>query len=198
MSKNTKNTRSAKNAPAIRETITLAQVEDRLLSIRGQNILLDSDVATLYDVETREVNQAIKNNPGKFPDGYIIQLGKEEWENELIKNFDKFNRKHYPGTPKAFTEKGLYMLATILKGKRAAETTIAIVETYAKIRELARTVARLSESKEKPVQQSLMQRGGEIMADILGEGMKATESETTYELNFALMKLKHTVRRKPE
>ena len=190
--------KSTKNMPATRETVTLAQVEDRLLPIRGQSVLLDSDVAALYAVETREINQAVKNNPGKFPDGYIIQLDREEWENELVKNFDKFNRKHYPGTPKAFTEKGLYMLATILKGGRAAETTIAIVETYAKIRELARTVARLSESKEKAAQQSLMQRGGEIMADILGEGMKTTESETTYELNFALMKFKHTVRRKPE
>ena len=207
----------------------MAQVEDRLLTIRNQSVLLDSDVAALYAVETREINQAIQRNPDKFPEGYIIQLDKDEWQNlksnlltsswgedksELIKNCDKFNDRNlkitncdlkisgwgqhpkYP--PKAFTEKGLYMLATILKGKRAAETTIAIVETYAKIRELARTVARLSESKEKPVQQSLMQRGGEIMADILGEGMKATESETTYELNFALMKLKHTVRRKPE
>ena len=198
MSKNTKNTRSAKNAPATRETVTLAKFEDRLVTIRDENVLIDSDVAALYGVEMREVNQAIKNNPGKFPDGYIIQLGKEEWENELIKNFDKFNRKHYPGTPKVFTEKGLYMLATILKGKRAAETTLAIVETYAKIRELVRTVARLSETKEKVAQQSLMQRDGEIMAEILGEGMKATESETTYELNFALMKFKHTVRRKPE
>ena len=195
MSKHMKNT---KNAPATRETVTLAQVEDRLLTIRDQSVLLDSDVAALYAVETREVNQAIKNNPDKFPVGYIIQLDKDEWENELIKNFDKFNRKHYPGTPKAFTEKGLYMLATILKGKRAAETTIAIVETYAKIRELARTVSRLSETKEKSAQKSLMHRGGEIMADILGEGMKATDSETTYELNLAVMKFKHTVRKKPE
>jgi len=79
---------------------------------------------------------------------------------------------------------------------RAAQTTIAIVEAYAKIRELARTVSRLSEAAKKPEQQTLMQRSGEIMADILGEGMKTTDSETTYELNFALMKFKHTVRKK--
>ena len=88
------------------------------------------------------------------------------------------------------------MLATILKGERAAQTTIAIVEAFAKIRELARTVARLSETNEKFKQQTLMQKSGEIMADILGEGMKTTDSETTFELNFALMKLKHTVKRK--
>ena len=212
-------------APAVREAVTLAQVEDRLLTIRDQAVLLDSDVAALYDVETREVNQAIKNNPEKFPEGYILQLGKDEWDSlrsqivilkqdEPVKNFDQFNNEnlkiknfdlkisgwgqHPKYLPKAFTEKGLYMLATILKGRRAVETTIAIVETYSKIRELTRTVSKLTDVKEKSAQKSLMQRSGEIIADILGEGMKTTDSETTYELNLAVMKLKHTVRRKPE
>jgi len=68
------------------------------------------DAARIYGVETREVNQAIKNNPDKFPVGYIVEVDKDE----LIKIFDKFkNIKNYPGTPKAFTEKGLYMLATM-------------------------------------------------------------------------------------
>jgi len=191
------------------ETVTLRQVEDRILIIRDQSVLLDSDVAALYAVETREVNQAIQRNPDKFPEGYIIQLSKDEWESsrsqivileekELITNCDKSNRKHYPGTPKAFTEKGLYMLATILKGKRAVQTTIAIVETFAKIRELARTVAQLAETKEQFKQQSLMQKSGEIMADILGEDMKTTDTETSIELNLAVLKFKHIVKRKPE
>ena len=223
-----------RKASAKTGTVTLAQVEDTLITIRGQSVLLDSDVAALYAVETREVNQAVKNNPDKFPEGYVIQLTKEEWQDlrsqivtlggddelitncdkskkqnlrskiltlngkaELIKNFDK-SQKHFPGTPKAFTEKGLYMLATILKGKRAAQTTIAIVETYSKIRELARTVARLAETKEKFTQQSLMQKSGEIMTDVLGEGMKTTDTETSFELNLAVLKFKHTVKRKPE
>jgi len=165
------------------------------MTIRDQSVLLDSDVAALYAVETREINQAIKNNPDKFPEGYILQLDGTEWQNLkskiLISSWGGKNK-----SPKAFTEKGLYMLATILKGERAAQTTIAIVEAFAKIRELARTVARLSETNEKFKQQTLMQKSGEIMADILGEGMKTTDSETTFELNFALMKLKHTVKRK--
>ena len=191
-------------APDAREAVTLAQVEDRLLTLRDQAVLLDSDVAALYDVETREVNQAIKNNPEKFPEGYIIQLSWEECESsrskililnkgELVTNCDKSGldskslvssrgqNLKYP--PKAFTEKGLYMLATILKGRRAVETTIAIVETFSKIRELARAVSKLSDTKEKSAQKSLMQRSGEIITDILGEGMKTTDSETTYELN---------------
>ena len=219
-----KNSQAGNKSVVKKETVTLTQVEDRLLTIRGQSVLLDSDVAALYDVETKEVNQAVKNNPKKFPEGYIIQLDNTEWQNlkskilisstdEEVKNFDQLKGEkplrskfltleksgkgqHPKYSPKVFTEKGLYMLATILKGDRAAEATIAIVETYSKLRELARTVARLSEAKEKTAQQSLMQRGGEIMADILSEGMKATESETTYELNFALMKFKHTVKKK--
>jgi len=185
------------------EIIKLAQVEEKLITIRGQHVLLDSDVAALYAVQTREVNQALKNNPDKFPAGYVIQLNKAEWENilenpELIKNFDKFRQKHFPGQPKVFTEKGLYMLATILKGAKAAQTTIAIVETFAKIRELARTVSQLAETSEKFKQQSLMQKSGEIMADILSDDMKTSGTETSIELNLAVLKFKHTIKRKPE
>jgi hypothetical protein len=193
------------------KTVTLARVEDKLITIKGQSVLLDSDVAALYAVETREVNQAIQRNPNKFPEGYILQLDKMEWQKlksqvvissgkkEEITNFDLLSGKKYANVPpKAFTEKGLYMLATILKGERAVQTTIAIVETFAKIRELAHTVAQLAETKEKFKQQSLMQKSGEIMADILGEDMKTTDTETSIELNLAVLKFKHTVKRKPE
>ena len=200
---------TTKQLEPMKNSVTLAQVEDKIITVRGQSVLLDSDVATLYAVETREVNQAIQRNPGKFPEGYIIQLDKTEWQDlksqfvifekkEPITNCDKFTIKHSPVPPKAFTEKGLYMLATILKGERATQTTIAIVETYSKIRELAHTVARLAEADEKFQQQSLMQKSGEIMADILGEGMKTTDTETSIELNLAILKFKHVVKKRPE
>jgi len=183
------------------ETVSLAQVEDRLFTIRDQSVLLDSDVAALYAVETREVNQAIQRNPDKFPEGYILQLSENERESlrsqfVILEKSGKGQHPKYP--PKAFTEKGLYMLATILKGERAVQTTIAIVETFAKIRELSRTVAQLAETKGKFKQQSLMQKSGEIMADILGEDMKTTDTETSIELNLAVLKFKHIVKRKPE
>ena len=101
---------STKKKPVMKEALTLAQVEDKVMAVRGQNVLLDSDVAALYAVDTREINQAVKNNPDKFPEGYIVQLNKTEWENlkasksELIKNFDQFARKHLASPPKAFTE----------------------------------------------------------------------------------------------
>jgi hypothetical protein len=79
---------------------------------------LDSDVALLYGVETRDINKSVKNNPDKFPDGYIISLSKKE-KAEVVENFHHLNSlKFSPTLPKAFTEKGLYMLATILKSEK--------------------------------------------------------------------------------
>jgi hypothetical protein len=86
---------------------------------------------------------------------------------EVIENFDNLKVKFSPALPKAFTEKGLYMLATILKSPKAAQTTIAIVETFTKIRELSRTVAELSKDPDEQKQKTLMQKSGEIIADML-------------------------------
>ena len=116
---------------------------------------------------------------------------------ELVKNFDRFSKlKHSTVFPNAFTEKGLYMLATILKGARATQTTIAIVEAFAKIRELTRAVSQLSETQDKPTQKSLMQKSGDIIAELLGDDLEVTDAETSLEINFALMKFKRTVRQK--
>jgi len=111
---------------------------------------LDSDVAELYDVQTKEINQAVRNNPEKFPKGYILELYDSE-KIELVKNFDQFERqKHTSVMPKAFTEKGLYMLATILKGPKAVETTIAIVEAYSKLKELSRVMTEIPHAHTMP------------------------------------------------
>jgi len=119
------------------------EVQDKIITIRGEKVILDSDVATLYDVETREVNQAIKNNPDKFPEGYVFNISEIE-KGEVVKNFDNPKIKFSPTLPKAFTRKGLYMLATILKGDRATETTIAIIEAFDKLMELQSTIAELT------------------------------------------------------
>jgi phage regulator Rha-like protein len=178
--------------------VKFSNVEESIFELQGKSVILDSDVAALYGVETMRINEAVKNNPEKFPQGYIILLTKEE-KIEVIENFDNLSKlKFSPVLPKAFTEKGLYMLATILKSEKATKTTIEIVETFAKIRELSRTVAELSENPEELKQKSLMQKSGEIIADLLGEDQKITDTETTIELNFAVLKFKHTVKRKAD
>ena len=88
------------------------------------------------------------------------------------------------------------MLATILKGERATQTTIAIVDTFAKMRELSRTVAELSQVTDESAKHSLMQKSGDIITDLLGDEMQTTDTETSIEITLALMKFKHTIKQK--
>lgn len=179
----------------MKNIIKLDDVKEKIIRLRDQEVILDSDVATLYGVETKRINEAMKNNPDKFPQGYVFILTDEEWGLLRSKiSTAKGQKARY--APKAFTEKGLYMLATILKSPQATETTLAIVETFAKLRELSRTITELSQSPEEHQQKALMQKGGDIITDLLGEGLSTTETETSIELNFAVLKLKHTVSRK--
>ncbi len=173
-------------------------IKDKIITIRGEQVILDTDVAALYGVKTKRVNEAIRNNPDKFPDGYIFTLTKEE-KIEVVEKFDHLSKlKFSPAPPRAMSEKALYMLATILKSPVATETTLAIIETFAKIRELSRTMAELTEQPDKARQKSMMQKSGELIADILSDDFQTTGTETTIEFNLSVLKVKHTVKRKPK
>ena len=174
----------------------IIDVDSKIVEVRKKKVLLDTDVASLYSVETKRVNEAVKNNPDKFPKGYIITVNKTE-KIELVENFDRFNSlKHSSAPIKAFTEKGLYMLATILKSPKATQTTLAIIETFAKIRELTRIVGELSKKTKNEEKKPLMQKSGEIISDILCDSLNVSETETSFELNLAVMNIKHTIKRK--
>lgn len=175
----------------------LQKIEEKIILIQDKQVILDSDVAELYGVETKRINEAVKNNPDKFPDGYIISLTEEEFEN-LRSKFSTTRLNMARINPKAFSEKGLYMIATILKSSKATETTIAIIETFAKVRELSRSMAEISETTDKEVQKSLMQRSGELISDVLSSDFQTVGTETTIELNFSVLKVKHTVKKKPK
>ena len=185
----------------IQSLITTNEVEKMMLSIRGKNVLLDRDVAALYGVETRIVNQAVKNNPAKFPQGYIIELDEEEssvLRSKISTLEQKMGRgRHSKYNIKAFTERGLYMLATILKSPRAIEATLAIIDTFTMTRQLARTMESLQTVEDGGEQQkTLLQKTGEILADIVGNNLSTATSETEIELNFAVVKIKHKITRK--
>ncbi len=109
-----------------------AIVKDRLFILRDQPVLLDRDVAAIYGVETKRGNEAVKNNPDKFPDGYILIPDKIELAN-LRSKISTSSHTHggarYSHT--IFTEKGLYMLATILKSDFAVEATFPIINDHA-------------------------------------------------------------------
>ena len=175
--------------------INIEKIQELLLDLRGEKVILDSDVAQIYGVETKRINEAVKNNQEKFPDGYVFEL--TEHELQLLRSkisTAKMSKVRY--NPKVFTEKGLYMLATILKSKIATATTLAIIETFSKIRELSRTVKELSTINNDNEQKSLMQRSGELIAAILDDDLQTDGTETTIELNFAVLKFKHTTKKK--
>ncbi|WP_395947032.1 ORF6N domain-containing protein [Caedibacter taeniospiralis] len=178
------------------DAIKIESIEDLILEVQGQKVLLDRDVANVYGVETKRINEAVRNNPDRFPDGYILEV-EEKIKKELVENFDRFKTlKHATVNPKAFTEKGIYMLATVLTSKKAIQTTIEIIETFSKIRELSRNVKKLSAISDKKEQQRIMQKSGELIAEILDDDLQTSEAETTIQLNFAVLKFKHTIRKK--
>ena len=126
----------------------LDNVRSRIVEVRGQDVLLDSDVAELYGVETKRVNEAVRNNLEKFPERYMFRLNRQEF----ISLRSKFSTANLSSksrvAPVAFTERGLYMLATILKSRRAVEATFAIIETFASVRDLKRNLKELHEEVE--------------------------------------------------
>ncbi|MDR2084673.1 MAG: ORF6N domain-containing protein [Bacteroidales bacterium] len=173
-------------------------IEKKIFTIKEQQVILDSDVAELYGVETKRVNEAVKNNPDKFPEGYVLSISAEEWHKMKSKISTSFSSGGKVKLPKAFTEKGLYMLATILKSSVATETTIAIIETFAKVKELSNNITQLSELTDKKQQKFLMQKSGKLISDILNNDFQTVETETTLEFNLSVLKVKHTVVRKPK
>ncbi len=115
-------------------------IKNLIYEVRGKQVMLDSDLAVLYGCKngTKEINQAVKNNPLKFPERYCFKLDDEESKSFLVKNFDQKieTRGGKFKNPTVFTEQGIYMLATILKTKVATEATIKIMDTFVKMRRL--------------------------------------------------------------
>jgi len=175
--------------------INIKEVEDKIAIIRKQEVIADADVAALYGVETRIVNQAVRNNIDKFPTGYMFALTNSELHDLkskiLISNVSDNNRK----STKVFTEKGLYMLATILKSERAKTVTFAIIETFAKVRSLKRELLELHKETDKEKQSSKIKHFGEVLSDIVMPDLQTSETESSLEINFIIGKIKHTVKR---
>ena len=117
------------------------KIENMIYEIRGKQVMLDSDLAKLYSVGTKRINEAVKNNTEKFPERYCFQLTNEETNNLRSKiSTSKINGhggRRY--NPRVFTEQGVYMLATILKSKVASEITIAIMDTFVEMKRYINT-----------------------------------------------------------
>ena len=175
-----------------------ADVQSRIIYVRDFPVIVDADVAEIYGVETKRVNEAVRNNPDKFPEEYMFELTADESRvlRSKISSLENSGKgRHSKYNYKAFTEKGLYMLATILKSKQATAATFAIIETFAKVRYLKRELKELHQEPNKRVQMNKMHNFGEVLSDIIMPDLETVETESSLELNFFIGKIKHTVRR---
>ena len=131
---------SRKESNALVVTENMRSIRDCIFTVRGVQVMVDWDLAALYGVETRVMNQAVKRNEDRFPERFRFRLSQSEMD-ELITNCDKSGRlKHYPGLPYVFTEQGIAMLASVLRSATAVSVSVKIMDAFVEMR---RTLAAL-------------------------------------------------------
>ena len=126
-------------------------IERRIYLIRGHKVMLDADLAYLYQVPTKVFNQAVKRNKARFPDDFMFRLTAQEaaaLRSQLV-TLEKGRGRYSKYAPLAFTEQGVAMLSAVLRSKRAVQTSIAIVRVFVKLRELLATHKDLSRKMEE-------------------------------------------------
>lgn len=128
----------------------LQLIQTKIYEIRNQKVMLDFDLAEMYETENRALKQAVKRNINRFPNDFMFQLTKKEWK-ELITNCDNLPEtvKYSPATPFAFTEQGVAMLSSVLKSKKAIDVNIAIMRAFVFIRQYALTHKDLTDKLKK-------------------------------------------------
>lgn len=130
--------------PTTPETQPVPLIESRILLIRGHKVLLDRDLAQLYQVRAIALRQQVRRNPKRFPDDFLFELTEEEVESLLSQNVIPSRRSLGGGKPLAFTEQGIAMLSSVLTSDRAIEVNIAIMRTFARLRQLLATNEELA------------------------------------------------------
>ncbi len=173
----------------------IMEVRDKIASIRGMQVIADADIARLYGVQTKEVNQAVRNNPDKFPADYLFTLSKSELQDLQSKILTTNVSSKRRNPTKVFTEKGLYMLATILKSERATSVTFAIIETFAKVRSLKQELVELHTEPDKDRQTERVRHFSDTLTDLVMPDLQTSETESSLEINFLIGKVKHSVKR---
>ena len=121
-------------------------IENRIFTIRGQKVMIDRDLAELYGVETKRLNEAVKRNIKRFPEDFMFKLNNDELQ-ELVANCDRFKTlKHSTNPPYAFTEQGVSMLSSVLNSERAIAINVEIIRTFVKLRQFA--ISHINTNKE--------------------------------------------------
>lgn len=140
-----------KNKVAV--SLPVEEVASRILVIRGEKVMIDADLAELYGVATKALNQAVKRNSERFPDEFMFQLSQTE-KDEVVTNCDHLARLKFSKTlPYAFTEHGALMVATVLNTQRAVEISLYVVRAFVALREMLASnkalAAKLNELEHK-------------------------------------------------
>jgi hypothetical protein len=132
-----------------RAVASAGKIERSIISIRGGRVMLDTDLASVYDVTTKALNQAVKRNADRFPPDFCFHLTAEE-RDELVTNCDRFQKlRHSTVMPQAFTEHGALMVASVLNSHRAVEVSVFVVRAFVRLREMALTHVRIARELEK-------------------------------------------------
>ena len=151
--------------------------ENRIIIIRGQHIMVDRDLAELYGVDTRSLNQAVKRNIDRFPETFRFQISDEEKE-ELVTNCDRFKTtiKFSPSNPYVFTEQGVAMLSAVLKSETAIHTSIRIIEAFVAMRNFLMNNASIFQRMERlEMKQLKTDKKVDAILDKLGKDKKPKE-----------------------
>lgn len=136
-------------------TVRFTRIEKAILAIRGERVMLDADLAHLYGVTTKALNQAVRRNRDRFPEDFMLQLTNAEVESlnrsQTVTGFQKHRNPRY--FPHAFTEQGVAMLSSVLRSKRAVEVNIEIMRAFVRVRKFvaahSKLTAKLTELEER-------------------------------------------------
>lgn len=136
----------------MKHLIPLELIEQQILMVRGHRVMIDRDLARLYEVSTKALNQAVRRNMESFPGDFMFRLSEKE-KNEVVTNCDHLIAvKYSPQLPYVFTEQGVAMLSSVLKSRRARQVNVQIMRAFVKLRQLLNThqeLARKLEALEK-------------------------------------------------
>lgn len=143
--------------------IRIQRAERLILLIRGQKVILDSDLAELYGVPTKRLNEQVRRNRGRFPSDFMFQLTEPE-KREVVANCDHLARLRFsPGLPYVFTEHGAIMAASVLKSERAIQTSIFVVRAFIRLKQTLASQEGLA-AKVKRLQKTVQNHDKQIVA----------------------------------
>ncbi len=179
-------------------------LENKLIKHNDKLVLLDKDVAELYNIEPKKLRQQLKRNIDKFPEDYAYQLNEKELDIMVSQNVTPSKQSFGGSLPYVFTEKGLYMVATILKSKQALNATFTIIETFSKVKELSRNINSIMKTTDEEVQKALAQKSNKILEEIIDmepdileddEDGEVVETTTKFEFNLGFAKVSRSIKK---